>query len=79
MDAPGQCMAVAGVADPGYSCNGKYIWAGHALKHVSVNRIFSADVSCYIGSLGRLPQVVDECRAVGAEHILVRAATVIRP
>ena len=37
---------VAGVADPGYCCNGKYIWAGHASKRVPVNRTFSADVSC---------------------------------
>jgi hypothetical protein len=42
----GNAWRVAGVADPGYCCNGKYVWAGRASKRVSVNGPFSADVSC---------------------------------
>ena len=53
----GNAWHVAGVADPGYSCNGNHICAGHVSKRVSVNRTFSADVSCYMDPWGACPRL----------------------
>ena len=50
----------AGVADPGYTFNGKHIWTGHTSKRVSVNRTVSADVSCCMdprGACSRLAMI----------------------
>jgi hypothetical protein len=48
---------VAGVADPGYSCFGECLRVAHASKRVSVNRTFSADVSCCVGPCGTCPKL----------------------
>lgn len=35
-----------------YSCFGQCLWVAHTSKRVSVNRTFSADVSCCVGPSG---------------------------